>query len=84
LIPRDEKTHDELMDAFRQYYKANQKWMDKGTRRAAMDTRLWLLRIYNIARNRRHAIMDWRREINQEKAEKQLQKAQEQAEKDAI
>jgi hypothetical protein len=84
MIPRDEETHDELMYAFREYFKANQKWMDKGTRRSAMDTRIWLLRIYNIARNRRHVIMDWRREINQEKAVKKNQKAQEQANKDAI
>jgi hypothetical protein len=84
MIPRDEETHDKLMEAFREYYKANQTWMDKGTRRAGMDTRLWLLKIYNIARSRRHVIMEWRKEINQEKAQKQLQKAQAQAEKDAI
>jgi hypothetical protein len=84
MIPRDEKTHDELMEAFREYFKANQKWMDRGSRRAGMDTRLWLLRIYNIARNRRHAIMDWRKELDQLKAQKKFQKAQAQAQKDAI
>ena len=84
MIPRDEKTHDELMEAFREYYKANQRWMDRGSRRAGMDTRLWLLRIFNIARSRRHTIMEWRKELDQVKAAKKIQKAQAQAQKDAI
>lgn len=72
------------MEAFREYYKANQRWMDRGSRRAGMDTRLWLLRIFNIARSRRHTIMEWRKELDQVKAAKKIQKAQAQAQKDTI
>ena len=74
--PRDEELHDQLMEAFRQYYKANQEWAEKGTRRAGLNTRKWLSEIRHIAIQRRAKIMDWRYEIDKEKAErKELQKA---------
>jgi hypothetical protein len=72
------------MEAFREYFKANQAWLAKGTRRAGMDTRHWLSEIRHFAIMRRQEIQVWRRAIEKEKAQKQLQKAQEQAEKDAI
>ena len=74
--PRDEELHDRLMDAFRRYYKANQEWVEKGTRRAGLKTRKLLSEIRHIAIERREVIMQWRYEIDREKAErKALQKA---------
>ena len=74
--PRDEELHDQLMDAFRRYYKANQEWVEKGTRRAGLKTRKLLSEIRHIAIERREVIMQWRYQIDKEKAErKALQKA---------
>jgi hypothetical protein len=74
--PRDEELHDRLMDAFRRYYKANQEWVERGTRRAGLKTRKLLSEIRHIAIERREVIMQWRYEIDREKAErKALQKA---------
>lgn len=42
---QDEELHEQLMKAFREYFKANQEWMAKGTRRAGMDTRHWLTKL---------------------------------------
>lgn len=84
MISRDDELHGKLMEAFREYFKANQKWLDKGTRRAGMDTRHWLSEIRHYAIMRRQEIQVWRRAIEKEKADKQLQKAQDPTEKDAI
>jgi len=70
IPPRDEELHDQLMDAFRQYYKANQEWIEKGTRRAGLNTRKWLSEIRHIAIQRREKIMDWRYEIDKDKLER--------------
>jgi hypothetical protein len=67
---RDEELHDELMDAFKNYFKANQDWINKGTRRAGMDTRFWLSEIRRIASLRRMKIQEWRHDIDKHKAEK--------------
>ena len=74
IPPRDEELHDQLMEAFRQYYKANQEWAEKGTRRAGLKTRKWLSEIRHIAIERREVIMQWRYEIDREKAERKKQK----------
>jgi len=74
MIPRDEELHDKLMEAFREYFKANQTWLAKGTRRAGMDTRHWLSEIRHYAIMRRQEIQVWRRAIEKEKAQKQLQR----------
>ena len=76
---QDEELHEKLMTAFREYFKANQKWLAKGTRRAAMDTRYWLAQIRIIARERRMHIAAWRTELDKNKA---LKKAQEKGSKD--
>lgn len=64
-MKREEETHDELMQAFRQYFEANQKWVDRGTRMAGMDARKWLSEIRRICTKRRNNIMDWRRDLNE-------------------
>lgn len=67
---QDEELHDELMDAFKNYFKANQDWINRGTRRAGMDTRFWLSEIRRIASLRRMKIQEWRHDIDQHKAQK--------------
>ena len=73
-MPREEETHDQLMKAFQQYFKANQNWINKGTRRAGMDARYWLSEIRRLCSERRDNIMTWRRWLNEETAQKKAQK----------
>lgn len=77
---RDDKLHDELMAAFREYFKAHTDWMEKGTRVAGLKTRKTLSKIKRLSMLRRAEIMDWRYSIDREKAErKALQKASKKA-----
>lgn len=71
---QDEDLHDELLKAFNAYFKANQIWMKKGTRRAGMQTRHWLKEIRRICLARRKSIMDWRYAIDAEKKQAQKNK----------
>jgi hypothetical protein len=76
---QDEELHEQLMEAFRQYFKANQNWITKQTKRGAMDTRFWLSEIRRICSARRKHIMDWRYEKNIDMANKKAQKRQKKA-----
>jgi hypothetical protein len=67
---QDEETHDLLMDAFREYFKANQKWINKGTRSAGEEARYWLAQIRILAKNRRDKIQRYRVHLDQTKAQK--------------
>ena len=58
-------SHEELYNAFRQYFKYNQIWLSKGTKRAGMDTRFWLSEIRRICSQRRKEIQEWRHEKNE-------------------
>jgi hypothetical protein len=58
-------SHEELYNAFRQYFKYNQIWLTKGTKRAGMDTRFWLSEIRRICSQRRKEIQEWRHEKNE-------------------
>lgn len=71
---QDEELHEQLLYAFRQYFEANQKWINKGTRRAGMDTRYWLNEIRRICTERRKVIMDWRYDLNEKTEAKKAQK----------
>ena len=70
MIPQDEETHSQLMRAFNEYFKANQKWINKGTRRAGEQARYWLAQIRIISRERRKLIQEWRHGVDAEKAQK--------------
>jgi hypothetical protein len=70
---REEETHDELLRAFRQYFEANQRWVNQGTRRAGMDARYWLSEIRRICSQRRDNIMEWRKWLNEETQAKKAQ-----------
>jgi len=75
-VRREEETHDELMRAFRQYFEANQKWVNRGTRRAGMDARYWLSEIRRICSQRRDNIMAWRYDLNEKTEKIKAQKQQ--------
>ncbi len=68
---QDEETHDKLMEAFREYFKANQKWINKGTRISGENARYWLAQIRIIARDRRDKIQRYRVHKDQIKAQNQ-------------
>lgn len=77
---RDDRLHDELMAAFRDYFKAHTDWVEKGTRVSGLKTRKTLSKIKKLAMLRREEIMQWRYAIDREKAErKALQKATKEA-----
>ncbi len=80
MIPQDEDIHAQLLQAFRQYFEANQRWINEGTKRAGMDTRYWLLEIQKLCKQRRGIIMEWRRlrniEMAEQKARRRSQKQQ--------
>jgi hypothetical protein len=76
---QDEETHDQLMRAFQEYFKANQKWINKGTRRAGEEMRYWLAQIRVIARERRSRVQQYRVHLDQSKA---LRKASQKAGED--
>ena len=67
---QDDTTHDALMEAFRQYFKANQKWINKGTRIAGEEVRYWLAQIRIIARERRDKVQRYRVHLDRTKAQK--------------
>lgn len=67
---QDEETHERLMEAFRQYFKANQNWINKGTRRAGENMRYWLAQIRIIARERREKVQQYRVHLDETKAQK--------------
>jgi hypothetical protein len=71
---QDEELHEKIMYAFRQYFKANQDWMNKATRRAGMDVRYWLNEIKKLSIERRKVVMDWRYDLNEKTKIKKAQK----------
>lgn len=81
-MKQDEELHSELMNLFRQYFEANQRWLNEGTKRAGMDVRRILSEIRRVSKDRRAHIMDWRYWKNGDweikKAKRQEKKAQKQ------
>ena len=65
---QNEESHEQLMAAFRNYFKANQDWQSKGTRRAGEQMRYWLAQIRIIARERREHVQQYRVWLDQDKA----------------
>ena len=73
---QNEESHEQLMAAFREYFKANQDWQNKGTRRAGENMRYWLAQIRIIAKERRTHVQQYRVHLDQAKlAGKANQKA---------
>lgn len=76
---QDEETHEQLMAAFREYFKANQKWINEGTKRSAIRLRQALAEIRIIARARRERVQEWRQWKD---ADWEVQKANRKAKRD--
>jgi hypothetical protein len=76
MIDREEELHEQLMDAFRAYFKANQEWHTKGTRRAGIKTRNWLSEIRRICKERRKVIQEWRYDVDEEKQARKNQNSE--------
>ena len=57
---QNEESHEQLMAAFREYFKANQQWQNKGTRIAGENMRYWLAQIRIIAKQRREHVQQYR------------------------
>jgi len=64
---QNEESHERLMAAFREYFKANQDWQAKGTRRAGENMRYWLAQIRIIAKERRTHVQQYRVWLDREK-----------------
>ena len=62
-IPEDQTTHDNLMHAFQQYYRANLQWIKTGTKQSGQDVRYWLMEISSINAKRRKEILAWHKII---------------------
>lgn len=74
---QNEESHEQLMSAFREYFKANQDWQNKGTRIAGENMRYWLAQIRIIAKTRREHVQQYRVYLDTAKrARKANQKAQ--------
>ena len=87
MVNQDEELHAELLKVFREYFEANQRWINEGTKRAGMDTREALRQIRIICTERRKHIMEWRRwkniDMKAQKARRAAQKAQDIKDQDA-
>jgi hypothetical protein len=64
---QNEESHEQLMAAFREYFKANQDWQNRGTRRAGERMRYWLAQIRIIAKQRREHVQQYRVYLDQAK-----------------
>ena len=69
----NEESHEQLMAALKEYFKANQDWQNKGTRRAGENMRYWLAQIRIIARNRREHVQQYRVYLDRNKARQKAQ-----------
>jgi hypothetical protein len=67
---QNEESHEQLMTAFKEYFKANQDWQAKGTRRAGENIRYWLAQIRIIAKQRREHVQQYRVWLDRDKAQK--------------
>lgn len=71
---QDEEIHAELLKKFREYFEANQDWINKGTKRSAIILRQRLSEIREICSRRRVVIRDWAIEKEAELAEKEAER----------
>jgi hypothetical protein len=67
---QDEQSHEQLMAAFKEYFRANQEWQNKGTRIAGERMRYWLAQIRIIAKQRREHVQQYRVWLDRNKAQR--------------
>jgi hypothetical protein len=73
---QNEESHEQLMAAFREYFKANQDWQNKGTRIAGENMRYWLAQIRIIAKQRREHVQQYRVFLDTAKRERKANQKQ--------
>lgn len=56
---QDEELHAALLKAFREYFEANQRWINEGTKVSAIRLRQKLSEIRTICSARRVVVRDW-------------------------
>jgi hypothetical protein len=56
---QDEELHSQLLAAFREYFEANQRWINEGTKVSAIRLRQSLSEIRRICSARRVVVRDW-------------------------
>jgi hypothetical protein len=67
---QDEELHAELLQAFREYFEANQRWINEGTKVSGIRLRQKLSEIRTICSRRRVVVRDWGVEKEQQLAER--------------
>jgi hypothetical protein len=56
---QDEQLHAQLLKVFREYFEANQRWINEGTKVSAIRLRQKLSEIRKICSQRRVAVREW-------------------------
>lgn len=56
---QDEELHAELLRVFREYFEANQRWINEGTKVSAIRLRQKLSEIRRICSQRRVLVREW-------------------------
>ena len=59
---QDEELHAELLKVFREYFEANQRWINEGTKVSAIRLRQKLSEIREVCSRRRVVVREWARE----------------------
>jgi len=67
---QDEELHAELLRVFREYFEANQRWINEGTKVSAIRLRQKLSEIRTICSKRRVVVRDWAVEKEAQLAER--------------
>ena len=78
---QDEEIHAELLKKFREYFEANQDWINKGTKRSAIRLRQALSEIRRICSARRVVVREWAVEKEAELEARAERRAQKQGKK---
>ena len=59
MVNQDEELHAELLKVFREYFEANQRWINDGTKVSAIRLRQKLSEIRTICTRRRAVVREW-------------------------
>ncbi len=76
MIDQDEELHAELLRVFREYFEANQQWINEGTKASAIRLRQKLSEIRKVCSKRRVAVREWAIEKEAQLAERNMRRKQ--------
>ena len=71
---QDEELHAELLKVFREYFEANQRWINEGTKVSAIRLRQKLSEIRTICTKRRAVVREWGVEKEAQLAERKAKR----------